>query len=215
MRLRLFARFRRSARPRPARGTGRAPWTEPRHEPSSPGPTTGGRHRRGSGRQEITDTPPPPARGPREPEVSPFSSPVGDVLPRRARPRRPEPGQGTGYRAGAARAAMRMAPQARSDARGATAPVQRRQEAADRGGLPWYEVAHARRAAEGRRDCGELEHLLHRQWPEGAAPPPETVRAIDRLAELPSQVREILAAGLDAIFVGPGGVPDLDDMARL
>ena len=110
---------------------------------------------------------------------------------------------------------MRMAPQARADARPATAPVQQRQEAADRGGLPWYEVAHARRAAEGRRDCGELEHLVHREWAEGAAPPPETVRAIDRLAELPSQVKEILAAGLDAIFVGPGGVPDLDDMARL
>jgi len=214
MRLRLFARFRRSARPRPARGTGRAPWTEPRHEPSSPGPPTGGRHRRGSGRQEITDTP-PAARGPREPEVSPFSSPVGDVLPRRAGPRRPEAGSGTGYRAGAARAAFRTTSQARPDARAATAPVRQRQEEAARGGLPWYEVAHARRAAEGRRDCGELEHLVHREWPEDAAPPPATVRAIDRLAELPSQVKEILAAGLEAIFVGPGGVPDLDDMAGL
>ena len=76
-------------------------------------------------------------------------------------------------------------------------------------------MAHARRAAEGRRDCGELEHLVHREWAEDAAPPPETVRAIDRLAELPSQVKEVLAAGLDAIFVGPGGVPDLDDMAGL
>jgi hypothetical protein len=87
--------------------------------------------------------------------------------------------------------------------------------AAGRGGLPWYEVAHARRAAEGRRDCGELEHLLHREWPEGVVPPPATVRAVDRLAELPSRVKEILVAGLDAIFVGPGGVPDLDDMGRL
>jgi len=119
------------------------------------------------------------------------------------------------HRAGAARAAIRTTPQARSDARPATAPVQPRPEVAGRGGLPWYEVAHARRAAEGRRDCGELEHLLQREWSEGAVPPPETVRAIDRLAELPSQVKEILAAGLDAIFVGPGGVPDLDDMARL
>jgi len=46
-------------------------------------------------------------------------------------------------------------------------------------------------------------------------PPPETVRAIDRLAELPSRIKDILAAGLDAIFVGPGGVPDLDHMSRL
>ncbi|HXZ74415.1 MAG TPA: hypothetical protein VEH31_26600 [Streptosporangiaceae bacterium] len=214
MRLRLFARLRRSARPRPARGTGRAPWTEPRHEQPSPGPPAAGRHRRGGGRDEVTDAR-PAARGQREPEVSPFGSPVGDVLPRPARPRRPEPGQGTGYRAGAARAAIRTTPQARPDARPATAPARPRPEAAGRSGLPWYEVAHARRAAEGRRDCGELEHLLHREWPEDAAPPPETVRAIDRLAELPSQVKEILAAGLDAIFVGPGGVPDLDDMARL
>ena len=210
MRLRLFARFRRSARPRPARGAGRA---EPRHEQPAPGPPATGRHRRGSGR-EVTDAR-PPGRGPREPEVSPFGSPVGDVLPRQARPRRPEPGRGTGYRAGAARAAVRVTPQARPDARPAAAPGRPRPEAADRGGLPWYEVAHVRRAAEGRRDCGELEHLLHREWSEDVVPPPATVRAIDRLAELPSRVKAILAAGLDAIFVGPGGVPDLDDMARL
>jgi hypothetical protein len=214
MRLRLFARFRRSVRPRPARGDGRAPWTEPRHEQPSPGPPAAGRHRRGGGREEVTDAR-HAGRGQRDPEVSPFSSPVGDVLPRQARPRPPEPGQGTGYPAGAARAAIRTTPQARSDARPATAPVQARPEVAGRGGLPWYEVAHARRAAEGRRDCGELEHLLQREWSEGAVPPPETVRAIDRLAELPSQVKQVLAAGLDAIFVGPGGVPDLDDMARL
>jgi hypothetical protein len=46
-------------------------------------------------------------------------------------------------------------------------------------------------------------------------PPPELVRAVDRLAELPARVKELLVAGLDAIFVGPGGVPDLDDMSRL
>ena len=211
MRLRLFARFRRSARPRPARGTGRAAWAEPRHEASGSGPPTTGRHRRDSGRQEIAGTP-QAGRGQREPEASPFSSPVGDVIPRRAGPRRPEPGKGTGYRAGAARAAVRMTSQASPDARPATAPVQQRREATAQDGLPWYEVAHARRAAEGSRDCGELEHLLHREWAEGAAPPAQTVRAIDRLAELPSQIKEILAAGLDAIFVVPGGVPDLDDI---
>jgi hypothetical protein len=214
MRLRLFARFRRSVRPRPAHGDGRAPWTEPRPEEPSPGPLPAGRHRRGDGREEVTGAR-HAGRGQRDPEVSPFGSPIGDVLPRQARPRRPEPGQGTGYRAGAARAAVRTTPQARSDARPATSPVQPRPEVAGRGGLPWYEVAHARRAAEGRRDCGELEHLLQREWSEEAVPPPETVRAIDRLAELPSQIKQILAAGLDAIFVGPGGVPDLDDMARL
>jgi hypothetical protein len=108
-----------------------------------------------------------------------------------------------------------MAPGVTSQARSAVQPAQQQPETARQAGLPWYEVAHARRAAEGRRDCGQLEHILRREWPEDAVPPPEAVRAIDRLAELPSQVKEILAAGLDAIFVGPGGVPDLDDMARL
>ena len=41
------------------------------------------------------------------------------------------------------------------------------------------------------------------------------VRAVNRLAGLPQVIKEILAAGLDAIHVGEGGVPELDDMARL
>jgi hypothetical protein len=41
------------------------------------------------------------------------------------------------------------------------------------------------------------------------------VRAVNRLAELPLMIKEILAAGVDAIHVGEGGVPELDDMARL
>jgi hypothetical protein len=41
------------------------------------------------------------------------------------------------------------------------------------------------------------------------------VRAVNRLAELPMMIKEILAAGVDAIHVGEGGVPELDDMARL
>src|SRR5438034_7402032 len=103
MRLRLFARFRRSTRQRPARSAGRAPWAEPRHEPPSPGQPAGGRHRRDAARPEMTGPPPemtgpppemtgpppemtgpPPAgRGQAGPEASPFGSPVGDVLPRR------------------------------------------------------------------------------------------------------------------------------------
>ena len=46
-------------------------------------------------------------------------------------------------------------------------------------------------------------------------PPPEVVRAIDRLADLPHLIKVKLAAGLDAIHMGTGGVPDLDDMGRL
>jgi len=73
----------------------------------------------------------------------------------------------------------------------------------------------ARKVAVGHRDCGPLEKVLHRDWSEGTLPPPEVVRAIDRLAELPLSVSERLADGVDAIYVGPGGVPDLDDMSRL
>ncbi len=70
--------------------------------------------------------------------------------------------------------------------------------------------------ADGRRNCGPLERVLWRQWDAAATvPPPEVVSAIDRLAEFPRQLQEKLAAGLDGIYVGAGGVPDLDDMAAL
>jgi hypothetical protein len=80
---------------------------------------------------------------------------------------------------------------------------------------PWYEIAHSNRTAAGRRHCGRLEEVVRREWAPDVIPPPETVIAIDRLAELPQLIKEKLAAGLDAIHVGPGGVPDLDDMGRL
>jgi hypothetical protein len=83
------------------------------------------------------------------------------------------------------------------------------------GRLPWYEVAHARKLAAGRRNCGPLERLIHREWDESVLPPPAVVRAIDRLAELPATVTRSLVAGLQAIYVGAGGVPDLDAMGRL
>jgi len=79
----------------------------------------------------------------------------------------------------------------------------------------WHRAADASRVAVGYRDCGPLEKVLHRDWAQEALPPPEVVRAIDRLAELPLSVSERLADGVDAIYVGPGGVPDLDDMSRL
>jgi hypothetical protein len=101
-------------------------------------------------------------------------------------------------------------------ARGEAAPgAQAQGTAAQPGQLPWYEVAHARRIAAGQRDCGPLEAILHREWAQDQVPPPEAVRAIDRLAELPAAVKEKLAAGLAAIYVGAGGVPDLDHMMHL
>ncbi|HEX5300136.1 MAG TPA: hypothetical protein VFW50_24380 [Streptosporangiaceae bacterium] len=84
-------------------------------------------------------------------------------------------------------------------------------------GLP-FAPAHPRerpRVADGRRNCGSLEAILWRQWDPASPPPREVVAAVDRLAELPMRIKEKLAAGLDAIFVGPGGVPELDDMTSL
>jgi hypothetical protein len=84
-------------------------------------------------------------------------------------------------------------------------------------GLP-FTAPHAReqpRTTDGRRHCGSIESILWRQWDEATLPPPEVIEAVDRLAELPEQIKERLAAGLEAIFVGPGGVPELDEMTAL
>lgn len=71
-------------------------------------------------------------------------------------------------------------------------------------------------AADGRRNCGVLEGILYRQWDvRDGPPPPEVIGAVDSLAALPEPLKEKLAAGLDGIYVGPGGVPQLDDMGHL
>jgi hypothetical protein len=83
--------------------------------------------------------------------------------------------------------------------------------------LPFV-VPHAEdrpQTADGRRHCGSLEHIVWRQWDQAVPPPPEVIEAVDRLAELPERIKERLAAGLDAIFIGPGGVPELDEMTAL
>ncbi|MEV0613945.1 hypothetical protein AB0I81_11535 [Nonomuraea sp. NPDC050404] len=69
---------------------------------------------------------------------------------------------------------------------------------------------------DGLRHCGRLESILHRQWDARQGPPPaDIVRAIESLARLPERLKELLAGGLEGIYIGPGGVPDLDDMAYL
>jgi hypothetical protein len=71
-------------------------------------------------------------------------------------------------------------------------------------------------AADGRRHCGVLESVLYRQWDARLGPPPpEVVQAVDSLAALPDNLKVKLAGGLEGIYVGPGGVPQLDDMAHL
>jgi hypothetical protein len=81
--------------------------------------------------------------------------------------------------------------------------------------VPWYERAQRGNSAPGQRHCGLLEKILHRQWAADQLPPPQIVLAVDRLAEFPQLIKERLVTGLDAIYVGPGGVPDLDDMGSL
>jgi hypothetical protein len=86
-----------------------------------------------------------------------------------------------------------------------------------RPGLP-FAPAHPRerpRAADGRRNCGSIEAILWRQWDPASPPPREVIAAVDRLAELPERIKERLADGLEAIYIGPGGVPELDDMTSL
>jgi hypothetical protein len=69
---------------------------------------------------------------------------------------------------------------------------------------------------DGRRHCGSLESIIYRQWDAREdLPSPDVVRAIDSLASLPEPLKEKLVEGVDGIYVGPGGVPDLDDMAHL
>jgi hypothetical protein len=69
---------------------------------------------------------------------------------------------------------------------------------------------------DGLRHCGKLEAILHRQWDARRSRPSiDVVRAVESLARLPDRIKEKLVQGLEGIYVGPGGVPDLDDMGYL
>ena len=173
-------------------GTAEPRTTEPRTaEPR----TTGTRPGRPSGPgAHGAEAPPRSSRATRAGQDT--RQPAGHALPRRW---------------GIGRAAVREAPRAAA----APEPVAKAQPARAVPQAPWYEIAQSNRTAVGRRHCGHLEDLIHREWPENVVPSPEVVRAIDRLAELPQLIKVKLRAGLDAIYVGMGGVPDLDDMGRL
>ena len=126
--------------------------------------------------------------------------------------------QGTGGRAAARRhgqrssgrrsASQRQDPAGRS--RGAS---QGRTEAA--APRPWYELAGGWQRADGSTHCGSLEPLVRRQWDSAETAPAAALRAVERLARLPQRIKDLLTAAVDAIYIGPGGVPDLDDMSRL
>jgi hypothetical protein len=80
---------------------------------------------------------------------------------------------------------------------------------------PWYELAGGWQRADGSTHCGSLEPLVRRQWDSAEKAPPAALRAVERLARLPQRIKDLLTAAVDAIYIGPGGVPDLDDMSRL
>jgi hypothetical protein len=227
MRLRLLDRIRRSRRrqqPDKVRARDR--------DDAAPGPISSGvvgAHRRAGGGRPAPPRPSPgqPASGARL---------AGQTMPSANGPRPgnqgPQPPPGPASHAlprrwAIARAATRAAPRADTAAhaasraqpgastRAAGAAGAARAAAAVEAKPPWYEIAQSNRTAAGRRHCGHIEKLIHREWAQDVTPPPEVVRAIDRLAELPQLIKARLAAGLDAIYVGIGGVPNLDDMGRL
>jgi hypothetical protein len=80
-----------------------------------------------------------------------------------------------------------------------------------------YTTAHPRgvRRADGRTNCGPIERILWRQWDETRPPPPQAIAAVERLASFPRALQEKLANGLDGIYIGAGGVPELDHMTEL
>jgi hypothetical protein len=135
-------------------------------------------------------------------------------------------GRRDGANRAAARAAIKvapgspgLAPVAGSPSTTRTASAQRaaslQERATSSAAEPWYAVARPTQPNAGFRHCGRLEEVLIREWSTETAPAPECVTAVNRLADLPLLIKEKLAAGLDAIHVGPGGVPDLDDMGGL
>ncbi|MGN6678251.1 MAG: hypothetical protein ACTHKL_10715, partial [Streptosporangiaceae bacterium] len=183
-----------------------------------------------------------PARGSvqqdsRWPVVDPRAAPiVRAAWPAQAGPSRglPEaaPGRYQALPGGYGSAAVRAAPKAQAAVRVLTADqlaagqrrkaaargkaaAQRTARAREKPAVPWYERAQRTSSAPGQRHCGLLEKILHRQWRAGELPPPQIVLAVDRLAEFPQLIKERLVAGLAAIYLGPGGVPELDDMSSL
>jgi hypothetical protein len=136
----------------------------------------------------------------------PFGSPV------RTQP--PQQRAGTGSQPPVRRSRGRR-PQ-RPAVRGQAARGQAAQSAAqDAAARPWYELAAGWQRPDGSQHCGSLEPLVHRQWDAAKGAPAAALHAISRLADLPQKLKDMLATAVDAIYVGPGGVPELDDMTRL
>jgi hypothetical protein len=231
MRLRLFrGRIRWPGRDQPGLSDGRADGGQAPGQRSQPQQTVGraggvrGTHRKASRIWQRTGPAPTVAQdaGPAFRRGAAQTS--THALAESGRPdhvmplaKQDAPGRASGAARGLARAAIRIAP----DPGGQAAPAgfMASSATARTAGLadaqPWYATARPGTSAAGRRNCGCLEQVLIREWAEAEEPSPEAVTAVNRLAALPLLVKEKLAAGLDAIHVGSGGVPDLDDMGEL
>jgi hypothetical protein len=180
--------------------------------PGNAGPATTGWASRGPARREISR---PASDGPGTTGTGAETTWTGSASTGTGPAATEATGAGLARPYGPDRAAIRPAPGHAREAAHAVAPAARRPAEADAARQPWYEVAHAKRVAEGYQNCGPLERVLRREWPPSKVPSAPVVRAVNRLAELPLIIKQILAAGVDAIHVGEGGVPELDDMSRL
>jgi hypothetical protein len=187
------------AQPTPA---ARPPFAQPPSRPAGRPAASGQSRRSGSARAAIRTAADPAARP---------ATPAGPAVPGRAGQNRAAVNRAASHQAASHQAGRRPAASAAARAQAASAAARTAPPAATR--LPWYEIAENNRTVAGWRDCGSLEAVLQREWT--AEPPAEAVTAIDRLASLPRLIKDRLAVGLDAIHVGGGGVPDLDDMGRL
>jgi hypothetical protein len=191
------------------------------YSPGAGGAAAGG----GAGRARIREA---PQFGAAPVETATRGQDGASQPPAVAAPRQPWY-QVVGEPAGAARAGL---PAEKTQAKNGTA-AQARQKAASLLGpsgararlahdpakvaLP-FAAPHPRghQGVDGLRNCGPLEAILWRQWDAATTtPPPQAIAAIERLAEFPRALQQKLADGLDGIYVGAGGVPDLDDMGAL
>ncbi len=194
---------------------GEQPWARPGHRVAGNRPEAGSPSvRTGGARARIREAPPDPAAIGAGEATRPVAAASG---PRARWSEAAQPAQAEAAAAARSAGLARVAAGIPRQPDGLGRPSGQPAMAAVHAGLP-FAPAHARErplAADGRRNCGSLEAILWRQWDPASPPPREVVAAVDRLAELPMRIKEKLAAGLDAIFVGPGGVPELDDMTSL
>ena len=186
---------------------GGMPMAGPAQPPGAVQATTAPSVRAGGARARIRERPDEP---------DPIGSPVRTQppLPRRAAGQ-PRGGRSRSRQAQRAAARDAQPTQAAEATQAGQDQAAQDQAAQDQASQAWHEFAAGRLRADGSLHCGSLEPLVRRQWEAGKAAPAAALHAVRRLAELPQKIKDVLAGAVDAIYVGPGGVPQLDEMGRL